>query len=101
MCTVIVIVRFSSVSAFQIIRVENCERFFLLLLVAELVSILAMESQSQAPEEQTSRSSLTPASSAGRRKKWVARPLVTKCGVCDSPATDVQHHGSVSCYSCR
>ena len=26
MCTVIVIVRFSSVSAFQIIRVEKCER---------------------------------------------------------------------------
>eukprot|EP00090_Calanus_glacialis_P045837 TRINITY_DN8746_c0_g1_i1.p1 TRINITY_DN8746_c0_g1~~TRINITY_DN8746_c0_g1_i1.p1 ORF type:complete len:445 (+),score=140.52 TRINITY_DN8746_c0_g1_i1:23-1357(+) len=36
-----------------------------------------------------------------RKKKWVARPLVTQCGVCYSPATDVHHYGSVSCYSCR
>ena len=29
-------------------------------------------------------------------------PLVTKvCGVCGSPATEVQHYGSISCYSCR
>lgn len=29
------------------------------------------------------------------------RPLVTKCGVCDSPASLVLHYGSVSCFSCR
>ena len=23
------------------------------------------------------------------------------CGVCGSPATEVQHYGSISCYSCR
>jgi len=34
-------------------------------------------------------------------KKWVARPLTTVCGVCGSPATEVQHYGSISCYSCR
>ena len=29
-------------------------------------------------------------------------PLVAKvCGVCGSPATEVQHYGSISCYSCR
>jgi len=42
-----------------------------------------------------------PPTTAARRKKWVARPLVTQCGVCYSPATDVHHYGSVSCYSCR
>ena len=84
--------RVSSVSALQIIRVEKR---------GKLVSLVAMERQGQTPEEQTSRSTSPKGSSVGRRKKWVARPLVTKCGVCDSPATDVQHHGSVSCYSCR
>merc|ERR1719483_1368032 len=34
-------------------------------------------------------------------KKWVPRPLVSVCGVCGSPATDVQHYGATSCYSCR
>merc|ERR1739838_780919 len=34
-------------------------------------------------------------------KKWVPRPLVTVCGVCGSPATDVHHYGATSCYSCR
>jgi len=33
--------------------------------------------------------------------KWVPRPLVTLCAVCSGPATDVQHYGSISCYSCR
>ena len=29
-------------------------------------------------------------------------PLIAKvCGVCGSPATEVQHYGSISCYSCR
>jgi len=36
-----------------------------------------------------------------KTKKWVPRPLVTVCGVCSSPATDVQHYGATSCYSCR
>jgi len=36
-----------------------------------------------------------------RTKKWVARPLVTQCSVCYSPATDVLHYGAVACYSCR
>ena len=35
------------------------------------------------------------------RKKWVPRPLTTVCGVCGSPATEVQHYGAISCYSCR
>ena len=34
-------------------------------------------------------------------KKWVARPLTTVCGVCGSPAAEVHHYGSISCYSCR
>jgi len=34
-------------------------------------------------------------------KKWVPRPLVRVCGVCGSPATDVQHYGATACYSCR
>lgn len=36
-----------------------------------------------------------------KHKKWVPRPLVTSCGVCGSPATDVHHYGATSCYSCR
>lgn len=36
-----------------------------------------------------------------KHKKWVPRPLVTVCGVCGSPATDVHHYGATSCYSCR
>lgn len=35
------------------------------------------------------------------RVKWVPRPLENICGVCSSPATDVQHYGSITCYSCR
>lgn len=38
---------------------------------------------------------------ATKHKKWVPRPLVTVCGVCGSPATDVHHYGATSCYSCR
>jgi len=38
---------------------------------------------------------------AVKSKKWVPRPLVTVCGVCGSPATDVHHYGATSCYSCR
>lgn len=33
--------------------------------------------------------------------KWMPRPLVALCGVCSSPASDVQHYGAVACYSCR
>jgi len=41
------------------------------------------------------------AEKCSKPKKWVPRPLVTVCGVCGSPATDVQHYGATSCYSCR
>eukprot|EP00092_Neocalanus_flemingeri_P034634 GFUD01037675.1.p1 GENE.GFUD01037675.1~~GFUD01037675.1.p1 ORF type:complete len:484 (-),score=111.17 GFUD01037675.1:15-1466(-) len=34
-------------------------------------------------------------------KKWVAKPLVSQCGVCGNPADNVKHYGAVSCYSCR
>lgn len=33
--------------------------------------------------------------------KWTARPLTLQCGVCGAGAADVNHYGSVSCYSCR
>jgi len=41
------------------------------------------------------------AENSPKPKKWVPRPLVTVCGVCGSPATDVQHYGATACYSCR
>ena len=33
--------------------------------------------------------------------KWVAKPIVSKCGVCGNPADNVKHYGAVACYSCR
>jgi len=37
----------------------------------------------------------------GGQQKWVSRPLIKDCRICNSPATSVQHYGSISCYSCR
>ena len=36
-----------------------------------------------------------------RTKKWVSKPMVSKCGVCRNPADNVKHYGAVACYSCR
>ena len=33
--------------------------------------------------------------------KWTPRPLTLQCGVCGAGAADVNHYGSVACYSCR
>jgi len=52
-------------------------------------------------EEKVDVSTLERADEKPAPKKWVARPLTTVCGVCGSPATEVQHYGSISCYSCR
>ena len=35
------------------------------------------------------------------RAKYSPRPLPLSCGVCGAGAADVQHYGSVACYSCR
>jgi len=35
------------------------------------------------------------------KSKWTPRPLLFVCGVCDAPAADVWHYGSIACYSCR
>ena len=35
------------------------------------------------------------------RVKWVPRPQENICRVCSGPATDIQHYGSITCYSCR
>jgi len=39
--------------------------------------------------------------SSAQGPKWVAKPLVSLCGVCGNPADSVKHYGALACYSCR